>query len=191
MQIFYELIVKTKGQGLYDFTKETTDWVKKQKIHSGILNLNILHTSASLTIQENADPDVLYDISNFFNKLIPMNNNLYKHTNINNIETNMRYRLISDMGIIPGRITRLPIDTLPNWLTWQDESGDTYNPTENADQAAQIFGYAPSQDIEYNYNFTVRAFVDTQDASQFNERDFVITILEDASCISPVNNICT
>ena len=80
MQIFYELTVKTKGQGLYDFTKETTDWVKKQKIHNGILNLNILHTSASLTIQENADPDVLYDIKNFFDKLIPMNNDLYKHT---------------------------------------------------------------------------------------------------------------
>ena len=80
MQIFYELIVKTKGQGLYDFTKETVDWIKKQKIHSGILNLNILHTSASLTIQENADPDVLYDIKNFFDKLVPMNNDFYKHT---------------------------------------------------------------------------------------------------------------
>ena len=80
MQIFYELIVKTKGQGLYDFTKETIDWVKKQKIHNGILNLNILHTSASLTIQENADPDVLYDIKNFFDKLVPMNNDFYKHT---------------------------------------------------------------------------------------------------------------
>ena len=80
MQIFYELIVKTKGQGLYDFTKETIDWVKKQKIHSGILILNILHTSASLTIQENADPDVLYDIKNFFDKLVPMNNDFYKHT---------------------------------------------------------------------------------------------------------------
>ena len=80
MQIFYELTVKTKGQGLYDFTTETTNWVKKQKIHNGILNLNILHTSASLTIQENADPDVLYDIKNFFDKLVPMNNVLYKHT---------------------------------------------------------------------------------------------------------------
>ena len=80
MQIFYELTVKTKGQGLYNFTKETTDWVKKQKIHSGMLNLNILHTSASLTIQENADPDVLYDIKNFFDKLIPMNNAFYKHS---------------------------------------------------------------------------------------------------------------
>ena len=80
MQIFYELTVKTKGQGLYNFTKETTDWVKKQKIDSGILNLNILHTSASLTVQENADPDVLYDIKNFFDKLVPMNNVFYRHT---------------------------------------------------------------------------------------------------------------
>ena len=80
MQIFYEFNIKTKGQGLYNFTKETIDWLKKQKINNGILNLNILHTSASLAIQENADPDVLYDIKNFFDKLIPMNNDLYKHT---------------------------------------------------------------------------------------------------------------
>ena len=80
MHIFYELIIKTKGQGLYNFTKETIDWVKKQKINNGILNLNILHTSASITVQENADPDVLYDIKSFFDRLVPMNNDLYKHT---------------------------------------------------------------------------------------------------------------
>ena len=56
------------------------DFVKKNKLLNGILNLNILHTSASLTIQENADPDVLYDLNNFFKKLVPMDNNLYKHT---------------------------------------------------------------------------------------------------------------
>ena len=80
MQFFYELNIKTKGQGLYDFTKQTTDWLKNKKVNNGILNLNILHTSASLTIQENADPDVLHDIKSFFNKLVPMNNDLYKHT---------------------------------------------------------------------------------------------------------------
>ena len=80
MHVFFELTVKTKGQGLYNFTKKTTDWLSNQKINNGILNLNILHTSASLTIQENADPDVLYDIKNFFDKLVPMNNDLYKHT---------------------------------------------------------------------------------------------------------------
>ena len=80
MQIFYELIIKTRGQGLYNFTKKTADWVKKHKISNGILNLNILHTSASLIIQENADPDVLHDINSFFDKLVPMNNKLYRHT---------------------------------------------------------------------------------------------------------------
>ena len=79
-QIFYDIIVKTKGSGLYDFTDQTQDFVKKNKLINGILNINILHTSASLIIQENADPDVLYDLNNFFNKLVPMNNKLYKHT---------------------------------------------------------------------------------------------------------------
>ena len=78
-QIFHEITINTKGQGLYDFTNETTSWINKQKINNGILNINILHTSASLVIQENADPDVLIDLKNFFNKLVPMNNKLYKH----------------------------------------------------------------------------------------------------------------
>ena len=79
-QIFDEVIIKTNGSGLYDFTKHTKDFVSKNKLFNGILNLNILHTSASLTIQENADPDVLFDLNNFFKKLVPMNNKLYKHT---------------------------------------------------------------------------------------------------------------
>ena len=79
-QVFHKISIKTKGQGLYDFTKETTNWLNKQKIINGILNINILHTSASLVIQENADPDVLYDLKNFFDKLAPMENKFYKHT---------------------------------------------------------------------------------------------------------------
>ena len=79
-QLFHEIILKTKGLGLYDFTEETKDFVSKNKLLNGILNINILHTSASLTIQENADPDVLYDLNNFFQKLVPMDNKLYKHT---------------------------------------------------------------------------------------------------------------
>ena len=74
------MILKTKGAGLYVFTKQTQDFINKNKVVNGILNINILHTSASLTIQENADPDVLYDLNNFFKKLVPMDNKLYKHT---------------------------------------------------------------------------------------------------------------
>ena len=79
-QVFHEITIDTTGQGLYDFTNKTISWLKKQNINNGILNINILHTSASLVIQENADPDVLYDLKNFFDKLAPMNNKLYKHT---------------------------------------------------------------------------------------------------------------
>ena len=79
-QIFSEIIMETKGQGLYNFTDKTLNWLDKQRINNGILNINILHTSASLVIQENADPDVLYDLNNFFDKLAPMDNKLYKHT---------------------------------------------------------------------------------------------------------------
>ena len=79
-QAFHEIKINTKGQGLYDFTDQTINWIDKQKISNGILNINILHTSASLLIQENADPNVLYDLKNFFNKLAPMDNKLYKHT---------------------------------------------------------------------------------------------------------------
>ena len=79
-QVFNEIKINTKGQGLYDFTSKTISWQNGQNIVNGILNINILHTSASLVIQENADPDVLYDLKNFFHKLVPMDQKLYKHT---------------------------------------------------------------------------------------------------------------
>ena len=79
-QFFHEVVLKTKGTGLYDFTDYTKDFVHKNKLLNGILNINVLHTSASLVLQENADPDVLHDLRNFFHKLVPMDNKLYKHT---------------------------------------------------------------------------------------------------------------
>ena len=79
-QIFHEIKISTNGQGLYDFTNKTISWIDEQKINNGILNINILHTSASLVIQENADPDVLHDLKKFFDRTVPMNNKLYKHT---------------------------------------------------------------------------------------------------------------
>ena len=78
-QVFEEIKIKTKGQVFYNFTESTLDWIDKQKIKNGILNNNILHTSASLVIQENADSDVLYDLKNFFHELVPMDTKLYKH----------------------------------------------------------------------------------------------------------------
>ena len=79
-QEFFDLLVRTNGQKLYEFTDQTIDWIKKNNFKNGILNLNIQHTSASLIVQENADPDVQSDLINFFNKLVPMDNSLYIHT---------------------------------------------------------------------------------------------------------------
>ena len=79
-QEFFDLQIITNGQKLYDFTDNTLDWVKKNNFKNGIINLSIKHTSASLIIQENADPDVQTDLIKYFDKLVPMNNSLYVHT---------------------------------------------------------------------------------------------------------------
>ena len=79
-QEFYNLEIGTNGQKLYEFTDQTINWIKKNKFQNGILNLSIQHTSASLIVQENADPDVQTDLLNYFDNLVPMNNKLYIHT---------------------------------------------------------------------------------------------------------------
>ena len=79
-QEFFNFQINTNGHKLYEFTHETINWVKKSKFKNGILNLSIQHTSASLIVQENADPDVQADLINYFDKLVPMDNSLYVHT---------------------------------------------------------------------------------------------------------------
>ena len=79
-QEFFYLIINTNGQKLYEFTDQTIEWIDNNKFNNGILNLSIQHTSASLIIQENADPDVKTDLLNYFDKLVPMDNKLYIHT---------------------------------------------------------------------------------------------------------------
>ena len=79
-QKFYNLKINTNGQKLYNFTNQTIEWIKKNDFKTGIINLSIQHTSASIIIQENADPDVQKDLINYFNNLVPMDNKLYIHT---------------------------------------------------------------------------------------------------------------
>ena len=79
-QEFYNLVLQTNGQKLYEFTDSTLNWIKKNNFKNGMINLSILHTSASLIVQENADPDVQTDLISYFDKLAPMNNELYSHT---------------------------------------------------------------------------------------------------------------
>ena len=80
MQKFYNLQINTQGQRLYEFTDQTIKWIDDNGFKNGIINLSIQHTSASLIVQENADPDVQTDLLNYFDKLVPMNNELYIHT---------------------------------------------------------------------------------------------------------------
>ena len=80
IQSFFDLYISTNGQKLYEFTDETIIWIKKNSFKNGIINISIQHTSASLIVQENADPDVQRDLLNYFNKLAPMDNELYIHT---------------------------------------------------------------------------------------------------------------
>mgnify|MGYP001262753662 CR=1 FL=1 len=79
-QKFFNLQINTNGQKLYEFTNQTIKWIQENQFKNGILNLSILHTSASVIIQENADPDVQTDLVNYFDQLVPMNNKLYLHT---------------------------------------------------------------------------------------------------------------
>ena len=78
-QKFFELNLKTNGQKLYNFTDQTINWIKENSFNDGILNLSIQHTSASLIVQENADPDVQTDLLNYFDRLVPMNEKFYIH----------------------------------------------------------------------------------------------------------------
>ena len=79
IQKFLNLEIKTNGLRLYEFTNEIINWIKLNKFKNGLLNISIQHTSASLIVQENADPDVQTDLINYFDNLVPMDNDLYIH----------------------------------------------------------------------------------------------------------------
>ena len=75
-----QLQVSTRGKGLYEFTRQAEGWLATSGISTGLLTIFIQHTSASLTIQENADPDVQADLADFFSRIAPEDNRLYRHT---------------------------------------------------------------------------------------------------------------
>jgi secondary thiamine-phosphate synthase enzyme len=79
-QSSHRLSVPTLGKGLYEITREVAHWLGQQSVSLGLLTLFVQHTSASLAIQENADPDVVHDLNAFFSRLAPEDNRLYRHT---------------------------------------------------------------------------------------------------------------
>ena len=79
-QVLHEIRIPTRGRGLYDFTAEVANWVAQNGLRNGLVTLHLRHTSASLLIQENADPDVRRDLENFFARLVPDGDPLFSHT---------------------------------------------------------------------------------------------------------------
>ena len=115
IQKFYNLKINTNGQKLYEFTKETSLWISQNNFSEGMLNLSIMHTSASIIIQENADPDVQKDLKKYFDKLVPMDNKLYIHTTEG--EDDMPAHIKS--ALTNNQITLSIKDQKPLLGTWQ------------------------------------------------------------------------
>jgi secondary thiamine-phosphate synthase enzyme len=79
-QATHRLQIPTRGKGLYEITSQVAGWLRESAVRTGLLTVFVQHTSASLTIQENADPDVVHDLNAFFNRLVAEDNRLYRHT---------------------------------------------------------------------------------------------------------------
>ena len=107
----FKFSVSTKGRGIYAISKEVEIWMQSQNISSGLLTLFIPHTSASLLIQENADPDVLKDLDCFFNRLVPDGDPLYDHKSEgpDDMPAHIRSALTQTQLSIPIRNNRMAL----------------------------------------------------------------------------------
>jgi secondary thiamine-phosphate synthase enzyme len=107
------LRVSTTGKGLYEITRQVAEWLSGTGNREGLLTLFIQHTSASLTIQENADPDVVHDLNTFFNRLVAEDNRLYRHTveGVDDMPAHIRSALTLTQLSIPVSSGRLALGT--------------------------------------------------------------------------------
>ena len=105
--------IDTAGKGMYEITNEVIKWTQEKNLTKGQLNLFIQHTSASLTIMENASPDVLDDINNFFLKLVPEDSSLYKHSyeGDDDMPAHIKYMLTQTSLTIPIMNKKLTLGT--------------------------------------------------------------------------------
>src|ERR1700761_8686602 len=105
--------IATRGKGLYPFTRNVEDWLAKQKAEQGLLTVFIQHTSASLVIQENADPDVTLDLRDFFERLVPETKAAYRHTaeGADDMTSHIRSTLTQTSISIPVVSGRLALGT--------------------------------------------------------------------------------
>ena len=111
--IIDDLTFNTSGKGMYEITNQIIEWVKINKVDQGQLNLFIKHTSASITIMENASPDVLDDINQFFLKLVPEDSSLYSHgyEGDDDMPAHIKYMLTQTSLTIPVKNKQLILGT--------------------------------------------------------------------------------
>ena len=120
-QASHEWTIATKGRGLYDFTDRVAAWISKNHFTSGLLTLHLRHTSASLLIQENADPDVRRDLEAFFERLVPDGDSLFRHTmeGEDDMPAHIRTALTAVNLSIPVRDGRLVLGTWQGIYVWE------------------------------------------------------------------------
>ncbi|MBC8095722.1 MAG: YjbQ family protein [Akkermansiaceae bacterium] len=120
-QSFHELTIATRGRGLYDFSDEVEAWVKKGKFQDGLLTVLLRHTSASLLIQENADPDVRADLERFFKRLVPDGDPIFVHTceGKDDMPAHVRTALTTVNLSLPLRSGRLALGTWQGIYLWE------------------------------------------------------------------------
>ena len=120
-QAFTELTIATRGRGLYEFTRDVEKWIVQNNFSSGLLTLHLQHTSASLLIQENADPDVRRDLEAFFKRLVPDGDALFVHTaeGDDDMPAHIRTALTAVNLSIPVRDGRLTLGTWQGIYLWE------------------------------------------------------------------------
>ena len=120
-QSFHELNLATSGRGLYDFTDEVLAWIGKGGFKNGLVTLHLRHTSASLLIQENADPDVRADLERFFTRLVPDGDKMFTHTceGPDDMPAHIRTALTTVNLSLPLREGRLALGTWQGIYLWE------------------------------------------------------------------------
>lgn len=120
-QAFHEIRVSTRGKGLYEITRGVTAWLAVQSFREGLLTLHLRHTSASLLIQENADPDVQRDLEQFFSRLVPDGDPLYVHTmeGDDDMPAHVRTALTAVNLSIPFQGGQLALGTWQGIYVWE------------------------------------------------------------------------
>jgi secondary thiamine-phosphate synthase enzyme len=120
-QSFQEITIATRGRGLYEFTDEVAEWLRQNKFQNGLVTLHLRHTSASLLIQENADPDVRRDLEAWFSRLVRDGDPLFVHTaeGDDDMPAHIRTALTAVNLSIPLHNGRLALGTWQGIYVWE------------------------------------------------------------------------